>query len=600
MSSRLSCAGVLLSLLLVLACAGSAGAAAGQDFAAQLARADGLVNQDARAAELLARGIVEGAQAAGDALAEAEARRVLGRSLNVLGSNPEALEQYALARSLLQAQGRIVEEAMVLRHAGVSYYDLGEFDRALEHYLEALALFEAGGQGIEAAKTRANIANVHYRYGRHEEAAQMHRAALAEFERAQVPAAIAGTALNLGAVLSALADAPEQDSRRRELLIEAAEHNRKALAIFRSLEVLRGVLKAESNLAGVQERLGDLHGAQAGYARALELADSVGDQAEALLGLRHLVGIARQHQDQARALDLAQAGLKRAQANSDTQYREVFHRLLSELHEESGTAGDALMHARQADRIGRERGRQEMELRIAELNRRFEDQQRDRELSALRQAQALDQVELQRQRTLRNGAMVTGVLLLGVLLLYWSKARLRERSTRELELAARTDPLTGLLNRRGLRELVGLGELGRQRHALVICDIDDFKRINDLHGHDLGDVVLAETAARLRAELRPDDHAARWGGEEFLLVLPGLGQNEASAVAERLRLAVAATPVHGIAVHLSLGTAVAATGESFDQTVRAADQALLQAKREGKNRVITAPGRLRALSLSHG
>ncbi len=96
-----------------------------------------------------------------------------------------------------------------------------------------------------------------------------------------------------------------------------------------------------------------------------------------------------------------------------------------------------------------------------------------------------------------------------------------------------TDPLTGLLNRRGLRALVGSNAIASEGYAVVICDIDNFKRINDVHGHDVGDLVLVETARRLRAELRPEDSAARWGGEEFLLVLGISTVGKASIVAER-------------------------------------------------------------------
>jgi diguanylate cyclase (GGDEF)-like protein len=152
--------------------------------------------------------------------------------------------------------------------------------------------------------------------------------------------------------------------------------------------------------------------------------------------------------------------------------------------------------------------------------------------------------------------------------------------------SAAIDPLTGLRNRAGFA--AGMADLRTRLPAeatasVLVCDIDLFKRINDTHGHIVGDTVLVEVARRLQRGLRPEDLACRFGGEEFVAVLPGLPLPDAMERAEQLRLAVAASPVCGSAVTVSIG--VANGTFDTDQLIARADEALYRAKRSGRNRV---------------
>lgn len=163
-----------------------------------------------------------------------------------------------------------------------------------------------------------------------------------------------------------------------------------------------------------------------------------------------------------------------------------------------------------------------------------------------------------------------------------------------LEEAARTDALTGLPNRRILFETLAR-EIGRARRretalAVVFVDIDEFKPVNDRHGHKIGDVVLRETGAALRAGLRAYDTVCRYGGDEFVLVLPDTGAFEGHAVAERIRESVAASVfVDGIRITISLGVADFAKGMDADSLLKAADAAVYRAKRAGRNRSEVTP-----------
>lgn len=154
---------------------------------------------------------------------------------------------------------------------------------------------------------------------------------------------------------------------------------------------------------------------------------------------------------------------------------------------------------------------------------------------------------------------------------------------------ALTDQLTGLPNRRALeRRLVaqvGRARSSRQGSAVLLLDIDHFKRVNDELGHDVGDEVIRAVAATVRAVLRPDDMVGRWGGEEFLVVLPDADGDMAEQIAERARAAVAdltnPTPVTA-----SFGVAAVAPDDGVAEVVRRADLALYAAKRQGRDRVV--------------
>jgi diguanylate cyclase (GGDEF)-like protein len=170
------------------------------------------------------------------------------------------------------------------------------------------------------------------------------------------------------------------------------------------------------------------------------------------------------------------------------------------------------------------------------------------------------------------------------------------RDYNEKSHQALRDPLTGIYNRRVLQDAMARELLRAQREdgevALTMLDIDNFKAINDVHGHDAGDEVLRRVAACGRDVVRPGDTFARVGGEEFALLTPGAGAQEALLVAERLRMAVASLdvlPDRGVTV--SAGLAAWPRDASDGDTLRrAADEALYRAKATGKNRCELAGG----------
>ena len=173
----------------------------------------------------------------------------------------------------------------------------------------------------------------------------------------------------------------------------------------------------------------------------------------------------------------------------------------------------------------------------------------------------------------------------------------RDRAEDVIRRLAMVDALTGLLNRRALLEQAER-ELARARRAAVpftvlMIDLDHFKRVNDVHGHQTGDRVLADFAGRLRDCVRAGDLVGRYGGEEFCAVLPGASMERALAVGERIRAATEAHPLGGLpsAVTVSVGAAILESnlgGTTVDAALAAADSALYAAKKAGRNRVVAS------------
>lgn len=176
---------------------------------------------------------------------------------------------------------------------------------------------------------------------------------------------------------------------------------------------------------------------------------------------------------------------------------------------------------------------------------------------------------------------------------YYLKVLKTERKLREL---ATRDTLTGLSNRRHLLDLaqqeMSRASRGDEQVALVLADIDNFKQINDTHGHDAGDRVLIHVSGLFRDICRAQDTVARWGGEEFLFLLPATDAAAASELAERVRRnTVGAEIPHAgavIRVSISLGVAALAEAESLESAIARADAALYCSKAEGRKRVTMA------------
>lgn len=188
--------------------------------------------------------------------------------------------------------------------------------------------------------------------------------------------------------------------------------------------------------------------------------------------------------------------------------------------------------------------------------------------------------------------MVTSCVVIVMVLMLFSE-RSAARNELELQAMANTDPLTYLPNRRAFRAQLSREMAANHRDGslltVVIFDIDFFKRINDTHGHDIGDLVLRNLCHVLQQHLRPDDLLARMGGEEFAVLMPRTSVEQGLMVAERMRQSVENhrfdTPTTSLQITISLGVAALEPGARADDGLKLADSAMYAAKQAGRNQV---------------
>lgn len=197
---------------------------------------------------------------------------------------------------------------------------------------------------------------------------------------------------------------------------------------------------------------------------------------------------------------------------------------------------------------------------------------------------------------LLSGYLVSQALWPGVMAAYglFAISGYLEEAQQQLKADAMQDPLTGVLNRRGLHEALNHCRAYACRHqkplAMLMIDLDNFKQMNDLYGHDVGDQVLVRVAQQLKQTLRQSDVLARLGGEEFIVLLPVTSEAEAAQIAERLRQLVAALYWQApVTAHyqqtISIGISMQTSDYDVEQQMHQADQALYRAKQRGRDRV---------------
>jgi diguanylate cyclase (GGDEF)-like protein len=189
----------------------------------------------------------------------------------------------------------------------------------------------------------------------------------------------------------------------------------------------------------------------------------------------------------------------------------------------------------------------------------------------------------------------TGALTCSTILA-WAFADNRTKLIALLSKQSRTDTLTSLLNRRGLMSyfdiFINLYKRSEQALSVLIIDLDNFKRINDNFGHDIGDLVIIECANLIKTELRETDIAARLGGEEFIILLPNTNLKKAEVFANRIKMVIESLTINSddsspIKVTASIGiTCASKDNSSFQNLYKAADEALYQAKNKGRNSIV--------------
>lgn len=565
-------------------------------FEARAAEASALRDKDATQGLALADRVLTEAQTAGDRRGVAAAQLARGENLNVLSRNEESLAALEDGLKIYQALGDRLGEALAHRKIGVAHYDLNQFDLAIDAYHAALRLLDDAGQAEERAKTLANIGNVYRAMGDLERSVAFQEQAIEMFEAAGHQLGVAGTSLNLGALHRGMAS-ELQDSQPEQAAVlrgKARALTQRALAGFEALDIPRGMASALGNLAAIESDGGNRVQSLAWQRRALAIRREVGDRAGEARSLRLIGDLLVELKQPAPAMEALTESVALAREMTLPEEELAGLWTLSELLDARGEHQAAIERLHEWVELSARQRQQERETRVVELQEQYDAERKTREIETLRFEKERERLQAENQAARARLYLLVGVVLAMLLLFMLYRARIKDRVARKLDQAARTDHLTGLANRRDATEsLHRLAANASQSWGLLLIDVDDFKRVNDSIGHEAGDAVLSAIAGRLKSAAGQDDLVARWGGEEFIVASSAGSQLQMLAENVRTRVSRDAIKLgdRTLAVSVTVGAAVAKPGEPSNavlDALRRADAALLQGKREGKNRMVVA------------
>lgn len=485
----------------------------------------------------------------------------------------------------------------------VEEYD-GKFNRAIELAVRASELAGRQGDTAEQLRLLAAMIGMNADLGDPRRAVELGQEAYARAAALNYRTLMGVISLDLGHAYALLNERPQQ---------RAALERALALSAFSA---------DDPDLLGIQQmslnNLADYYLSQPGQA------------AQVLNYARRADALAQAHlQPIERAAPLANIGIALAQSGNtaggvntlhqaidisrrygDTTYVIGITQELVKVLEKAGRYREALIELHQADAAQADLTRQQREKAVLELQEKYAGERKSQQIAQLSAQNKLKQAQLAAEAW-RNRLWIAlaAILALGTMLLLQSIRRARQ-ANRQLAVAnaalaeqSMVDPLTGAFNRRhtqALLERLQQGLARRRAHeseapvgtGLLLLDLDFFKRINDTWGHAAGDAVLVAVAQRLRTLLRQDDVVARWGGEEFVLVLPNTSAQALPTLARHVLHVIGEAPVLvgelPLAVSVSLGAVSfpAMPGQDWEDALGLADLALYQAKAGGRNRAV--------------
>ncbi|TAK26486.1 MAG: GGDEF domain-containing protein [Myxococcaceae bacterium] len=491
---------------------------------------------------------------------------IYGAALLQAGDGVGSLEALGDADADARATGDDALRLQVMVSRSKALTITGDLQGALECFRDGMELSRALGDRHTEGVLLLGLGFFH---GQLEESVpyeEYTRLALARFRELGDPQRVALCLNNIAGSIS-----------RRKRYAEALACYEEALPIALGLGWRRGQALILAGHGGVLLHQGHIDEGKRMYLASNAILEELGDVFQQTRHLNLLGRALLEGGRPAEALPCLEAAVRHAEARRFEIELSLALELVSRAHEALGDAPSALRALRRHVEEGAIAG-----------NRRTEEVVRKLKLE---HRLSIAKREAQQQESRNDELAAVNAALTEAM-------RQHEALQDELERLARTDPLTGLLNRRRMDEL-GDREIERcQRSsaplAVMLADVDHFKRINDRYGHAVGDEVLVEMAARLKGNVRGGDLVARWGGEEFCVLLVDTDDEGARLAAERVRRAIAQRPFETSAgplkVTLSLGVVALDDGPArLSGLLRQADAALYTAKHRGRDQYYLAP-----------
>ncbi|WP_395373374.1 diguanylate cyclase [Marinicella sp. W31] len=500
---------------------------------------------------------------------------------------------------LIDVESRIDDASASILHVvthrlmGQNFYRMGGFDQSLNQALKAKLFAQQTGQRDEEAQSTNLIAAVYLRSGKIELALDSFEQALQHFESIGSKADIAKVKNNLAAVYVEMGQLDKAESYLQDTLVLATELNRSTT-----------IVTAYVNRIELLAKQGRFVEAEDAVEICVQQAIDFNLPSYEVWCLKAAAEMYQLNKNNTDAIGRAQQAYDMAKSQNLHQVSIELGKLLVGLLAVEGDYQLALdMSGQTLIQVERLRD-QVLTLKLDEVKALNEVEQTRSQLQLMQQQNELQQ---QRQRMTWIGIGVLIPMLIAALFLLRSKQRLvhalNDQQSRtegaledmrvakeENERLAKIDHLTGLNNRRELSRLLRAicGQVDSTQASILMIDIDHFKQVNDKYGHNAGDMVLTEISTILQ-QMMPDTAClSRWGGEEFMVLLPNTGPQDATNLAERFRVSIEDLQLtyseQNVRVTVSIGIDVFAPGDSMDAWVQRADQALYLSKTSGRNR----------------
>jgi diguanylate cyclase (GGDEF)-like protein len=476
----------------------------------------------------------------------------------LLGERESAYSHMIKALEQSRSIGHKLYEARACNALGALFDWYSNTGVALEYMLEALGLLDQIGQreSLIGCMTLSNIGAMYYRHQDYQKALSHYQASLQGFERLEAEVAVQMVKLNIAESLIKLGQSAQAQNQLESILEHIRQQQKQEFESF-ALRTLAAAMLAQ----GQHQKALEI------YQSALEIArqyDWFEERGLAHLGLGKIFLELQQPEQAWTHLLQAKEGL--VHSSSENQL-EALHCMVA--------AKEALSDYQAA--LGLQR-------QWSDLERTYRETHAERHAKSLMLRFEMAQAQRQTEEVLlRNRDLEFAIAE-------------KERLAAELERLSLQDPLTNLYNRRYLQthfeQLLTVAQTQGLEVAVIVLDIDHFKQVNDQFSHLIGDQVLRQFAQVLLHNVRPGDIAARFGGEEFVVLLPDTHLEQAQMIAQRLCQAIAQHPWQRIHTRLSIttsiGLALGQPNESSQQVLARADHALYRAKQLGRNQVVVA------------
>jgi len=464
----------------------------------------------------------------------------------------KALEQYLLALEIQEELQDSFNIASSYNNIGLIFFSTKDYNKSLEYLSKALEIYEELNANINIAYTTLNIAGTYSNLDNSEKALDYCLSSLKYSEEI-------GNERLSGIILTNIAIMYYDDFDNKN---EALEYFNKALIIAQKYNDKRNTAISLHNIGSIHKDLGLYEVAMKEEREALKFAQEINDYSQ----IAEIIG------------EISSIYAKMNNFQNAYEYHVKFKAL-----------NDSIFNI-------------ESDEKITEMETKYETEKKEQQIVLLEKDKTISGMKLKRQRSLllylTGGIVMIFLFVLILSNLYRQKVKTSAAlavANGKLEELSRTDPLTKLWNRRYLHEIIELERTRIKRafepFSFILMDIDHFKNVNDTHGHECGDYVLATMAVILRSAVRKQDLVGRWGGEEFLLFLPKTSLKGAITIAESVRKKIEDYPFtyssKKIPVTATFGVSQYDESLSVDECIKLSDDALYEGKESGRNRVVT-------------